>query len=53
MYEIIAAAETSSYGIGKDGSLPWSYHKEDMEFFKEKTNGAIVIMGRITWESLP
>lgn len=39
-------------GIGKGGDLPWNL-KEDMKFFKEMTNGGIVIMGRTCYESLP
>jgi dihydrofolate reductase len=39
-------------GIGKNGKLPW-HLPEDMKFFKEKTNGGIVIMGRGCFESIP
>ena len=52
MYELIVAMDSSS-GIGKDGGLPWKHHKEDMDFFKRKTTGSIVVMGRKTWDSLP
>ena len=38
--------------IGQNGSLPWSY-PGDLKFFREKTVGHVVIMGRNTWESLP
>jgi dihydrofolate reductase len=37
-------------GMGHNGSLPWPHHKEDLQYFKEKTNGHIVIMGRNTWD---
>jgi dihydrofolate reductase len=37
--------------IGKDGKIPWSY-PEDMRWFREKTMGSTVIMGRKTWESI-
>ena len=48
---IIAAADIG-WGIGKGGDL--LYHiSEDMRFFKEKTMGKIVVMGRATLESLP
>src|SRR4051812_35838262 len=35
-----------------DGALPW-HLPEDMRRFKELTIGSTVVMGRITWESLP
>ena len=38
--------------LGKDGQLVF-HIKEDMQFFREKTNGHKVVMGRKTWESLP
>jgi len=38
--------------IGKDGALPW-HLPEDMAHFKQLTQGAPVIMGRKTWDSLP
>jgi dihydrofolate reductase len=41
------------FGIGKDGSLPWKHNSYDMKFFKLLTQGAKVVMGRATWESLP
>lgn len=36
-------------GMGLRGSLPW-YHQEDLEYFKQQTEGHIVIMGRKTWD---
>lgn len=39
-------------GIGKGGTLPWNL-PEDMAFFKELTQGGIVIMGRGCFESIP
>ena len=38
--------------LGKDGQLVF-HIKEDMQFFREKTDGHKVVMGRKTWESLP
>ena len=38
--------------IGKDNQLPW-HLPEDMAFFKQKTAGGTVVMGRKTWDSLP
>jgi len=36
--------------FGNRGSLPWTFHTEDMEWFKEHTLNQIVIMGRKTWD---
>lgn len=38
--------------IGKDNSLLWSI-TEDLKYFREKTLGHVVLMGRNTIESLP
>ena len=38
--------------IGRDGSLPWRL-KSDLARFRALTMGKPVIMGRLTWESLP
>ena len=38
--------------IGKDNDLMWSL-PDDMKFFKSKTAGKPVLMGRKNWESLP
>jgi dihydrofolate reductase len=35
-----------------DGKLPW-HIREELKFFKKTTVGHPVIMGRVTWESLP
>ena len=51
MFSLIAAIDSNS-GIAKDGSIPW-YCPEDLHHFKEMTTGHVVIMGRLTWESLP
>ncbi len=48
----LIAAVGRNRAIGKDNQLLWSL-PEDMKFFKETTQGATVIMGRKTWESLP
>ena len=37
-------------GIGKNGTLPWPKNKEDLKWFKECTEGNIVMMGRKTWD---
>ena len=36
-------------GMGLNGSLPW-HHSEDLQYFKEQTQGHIVVMGRRTWD---
>lgn len=40
------------FGIGKDGTIPWT-NKKDLTWFRQKTLNTIVIMGRKTYESLP
>jgi len=45
-------AQEQNGGIGKEGKLPW-HISEDMKNFKKLTSGSTIIMGRITWESLP
>jgi len=47
---ILAADE--NWAIGKDGSL-LCHLPGDLKFFKEKTTGKTIIMGRKTLESLP
>ena len=38
--------------IGKQGKLPWKIPSEG-RWFREQTMGAILVMGRLTYESLP
>ena len=45
------ACMTQNRVIGKDNQLVWS-SKEDLKFFKDKTYGKPVIMGRNTYESI-
>lgn len=47
----IAALAKNSI-IGSGGDLPWDV-PEDMKFFREKTQGHIILMGRKTFESFP
>ena len=47
---ILAADE--KWGIGKDGGL-LCHLPGDLKYFKEKTLGKTVVMGRVTLESLP
>jgi len=43
-------AVTNQGGIGFNGSLPWPHNSEDLKWFKEHTDGQIVVMGRRTWD---
>jgi len=51
MVSIIVAISTNR-GIGKNNDLMW-HLPEDMKFFKDKTFGHPVIMGRKNYESIP
>ncbi len=46
------AALAKNKVIGVEGDLPWDIPK-DMKFFREKTSGHIIVMGRKTFESFP
>jgi 2-amino-4-hydroxy-6-hydroxymethyldihydropteridine diphosphokinase len=39
-------------GMAREGKIPWNF-SEDRSFFREKTSGGILCMGRKTAESLP
>ena len=45
-------AQDKNGGIGKNGKLPW-HISEDLKNFKKITKNHPIIMGRVTWESLP
>jgi|ERR1035437_1338077 dihydrofolate reductase len=47
----IIAAVAENYVIGKDNKIPW-YLPADFKYFKEKTTGHCIIMGRKTYESI-
>ncbi len=58
MYKAIVCVDKKG-GIGKQGKLPW-HNTKDMKFFKETTSMVkdsnkinAVIMGRLTWDSIP
>lgn len=40
-------------GIGYKNKLPWNKIEGDLARFKKLTNNQIVVMGRLTYESLP
>lgn len=45
-------AQSTSGVIGRGGGIPWRL-PEDQARFKDLTMGHRVVMGRLTWESLP
>jgi dihydrofolate reductase len=45
-------AQSTSGVIGRDNGIPWRL-PEDQARFKDLTMGLTVVMGRLTWESLP
>ncbi|HTR69866.1 MAG TPA: dihydrofolate reductase [Mycobacteriales bacterium] len=45
-------AQAANGVIGADGAVPW-HLPEDLARFRATTIGASVLMGRLTWESLP
>jgi dihydrofolate reductase len=45
-------AQSTSGVIGRDGTIPWRL-PEDQARFKGLTMDHTVVMGRLTWESLP
>ena len=46
------AALAKNKVIGTEGGLPWDL-PEDMKFFRDKTSGHMIVMGRKTFESFP
>lgn len=48
----LIVARSRNGAIGRGGTMPWTL-PEDMEFFKEVTKGAALIMGKRTWASIP
>ncbi len=46
------AAIAKNKVIGLEGDLPWDI-PEDMKYFRDKTSGHIIVMGRKTFESFP
>ena len=48
---ILIAAVDKNLAIGKDGGIPWDI-KEDLKFFREKTQNSAIIMGRATFDSI-
>ncbi len=48
----IIVAVDKNWLIGNGNSLPWHF-EEDLQYFKEKTMGKFVLMGKKTYEFLP
>ena len=48
---VLIAAVDVNLAIGKDGTIPWDI-KEDLKFFKERTENTAIIMGRATYDSI-
>ncbi|MFX4300009.1 dihydrofolate reductase [Pseudosulfitobacter pseudonitzschiae] len=48
----LIAARSRNGAIGKGGEIPW-YFPEDLARFRRETIGGAVVMGRLTWDSLP
>lgn len=46
-------AVDDKWGIGKDNDMPWPHLTEDLKRFKQLTKGAMIVMGKNTWLSLP
>lgn len=49
---VILAAADRNWGIGFEGGLPWKV-PEDLKWFKQRTLGKTVVMGRKTVDTLP
>ncbi|MBR5736432.1 MAG: dihydrofolate reductase [Bacteroidales bacterium] len=47
----IIVAVADDWAIGREGDMPW-HISADLKYFKAKTGGNSVIMGRRTWESI-
>ena len=50
MFKTIVAIDLNN-GIGYNGNIPW-YEPEDLKHFKKTTMGHIIIMGRLTYDSI-
>ncbi len=49
---IATSSAEDGYAIGKDNKLLWSY-SSDMNYFKSKTLGGIVVFGMSTFQGIP
>jgi dihydrofolate reductase len=49
----LIVAVSDNQGIGLNNKLPWAHISADMKWFKQHTEGQVVVMGSKTYESLP
>ena len=47
----LIAAIDRDHGIGRNGTIPWT-SPEDMRQFRARTMGGMLVMGRVTWQSI-
>ncbi|QPB44609.1 dihydrofolate reductase [Medusavirus stheno T3] len=52
-FDIIVAYAERDRAIGRRGAIPWPRLRADMQHFAQATRGGTVIMGRLTYASLP
>lgn len=50
LMSVIAAVDLDG-GYAKDGVIPWFY-SEDLKWFKNRTEGTVCVMGRVTYEDI-
>jgi len=48
----LIVARAADGAIGRQGKMPWKLSR-DLALFRRETLGGALIMGRLTWESLP
>ena len=48
---VMMVAMAQNRCIGKDGTMPW-HIPEELSFFKEKTMGHAIVMGKTTWNHM-
>ena len=48
---VMMVAMAKNRCIGKDGTMPW-HIPEELKFFKEKTMGHAIVMGKTTWNHM-
>ncbi|MDR1982588.1 MAG: dihydrofolate reductase [Holosporaceae bacterium] len=51
MIRLIAAVDVN-FGLSRKGKVPWHFSR-DMDFFRQKTENSVVVMGKNTFFSIP